>query len=421
MGRKKQQLCFARRGVQQVEATEPHEALCISYDALVNEVAGFKSKAKVWSASTVTAGSAQLQAKVAQLEKFHTDMEEFITEANELVVNAKKLKAAEDKEESKKRERALKSFALEGLQTVWLRLMWEVQMVTAREDNSASSENPLGSLVVDDSLVPAAAEAAPAPVVPYRPTIPQVGTNAPRHLPWTVKPGVETSGAAVLKATDALNTERVNTYVAQSIGYYAKHRSSGAVKRMPPKGAGAGGDTFESLKWVPEPWVRLELVPEALREHGSPWLLSTKAAGARFMNSGIPCPGIGHFLIVVTGTVIVITWPMKAVLEMGCEPNGAWGFFPDHGGQRLWGLGQSKRCARQAAERRSCLDPLWVTDNNDYRRGGSIRDSVHPVHDRAALHRLQGSQGGDPVELEPRPQSHGFQPEALGHHWQQLH
>ena len=98
MARTNQPLCDAHRGARQVEATKPHEALCISYDALVNDIAGFRPKAKVWSASTVTAGSAQLQDKVAQLEKAHTDMEELINEADELVVNAKKHKATADKE-----------------------------------------------------------------------------------------------------------------------------------------------------------------------------------------------------------------------------------------------------------------------------------------------------------------------------------
>ena len=78
-------------------------------------------------------------------------------------------------------------------------------------------------------------------------------------------------------------------------------------------------DTLEQLKWAPSDWKSDGISPEALRDHGAPWILSGNPGSARFMNNGWPIPGHGQFLSGIQGGSVVVTLPYWVILEKGVD------------------------------------------------------------------------------------------------------
>ena len=95
--------------------------------------------------------------------------------------------------------------------------------------------------------------------------------------------------------------------------------------RVPPKGQPA--DSVESLAWVPHKWRQGAYLPEALRDHGAPWLMVGKPGTLRDACAGWPFPGFGHMLSVVTGQVLLMSWPIRAVTDLGPAPEDGWEFL----------------------------------------------------------------------------------------------
>ncbi len=100
--------------------------------------------------------------------------------------------------------------------------------------------------------------------------------------------------------------------------------SLGAAVRLKPKGHPA--DSLEKLEWVPEDWMHGSVVPEALRAHGQPWLLYTKAGHARIGYEFWPCLGLGQVVLVHRGQVTLAAWPVQAVLDRGASLSESFNF-----------------------------------------------------------------------------------------------
>ncbi len=59
------------------------------------------------------------------------------------------------------------------------------------------------------------------------------------------------------------------------------------------------------------------IVPEAIRSFGSPWLVGGLPGSCRIGPAAWPFPGMGQFLIQTTGSSILVTFPYQASLERG--------------------------------------------------------------------------------------------------------
>jgi hypothetical protein len=94
-----------------------------------------------------------------------------------------------------------------------------------------------------------------------------------------------------------------------------------AVLRLAPKGQPS--DSVEAVSWLPPAWKAEDLVPEALRTFGAPWLLAGQPGSVRLGTAGWALPGIGQFINCIAGSVILVTYPFKAALERGATINTA--------------------------------------------------------------------------------------------------
>ena len=63
--------------------------------------------------------------------------------------------------------------------------------------------------------------------------------------------------------------------------------------------------------------MQQNIAPEGLRSFGSPWLLAGLAGSSHIGPNNWPLPGMGHFLIQVKGTAMVLTFPYASSLERG--------------------------------------------------------------------------------------------------------
>ena len=88
-----------------------------------------------------------------------------------------------------------------------------------------------------------------------------------------------------------------------------------ALLRLAPKGQPT--DSVEGLAWAPDCWKNAEMPPEALRTFGSPWLLIGQPGTARFGNHGWSLPGMGQFINIISGSVVLVTFPLRACIEQG--------------------------------------------------------------------------------------------------------
>jgi len=98
-----------------------------------------------------------------------------------------------------------------------------------------------------------------------------------------------------------------------------------AQLRMPAKGGTS--DTLEAAAWTPQVWRDENIIPEALRDEGSPWLLAGRPGSTRYKNTCWPIPGHGQFLAVIKGPVILLTIPYKDIMARGRDAETALEWF----------------------------------------------------------------------------------------------
>ena len=93
-----------------------------------------------------------------------------------------------------------------------------------------------------------------------------------------------------------------------------------AVLRVTPNGGLR--DSVEAMSWAPQDWLKQDTAPEGLCSFGSPWLLAGFPGSARIGPNSWPVPGMGQFLIQVSGSAFVITFPYGSSLERGAAMQG---------------------------------------------------------------------------------------------------
>lgn len=132
--------------------------------------------------------------------------------------------------------------------------------------------------------------------------------------------------AADLRKLEAAYNNRLDTAVKELLNFLSREEtkpggSLDGVMRLAAKGRPQ--DTVESLAWVPNAWSTAAMPPEALRTFGAPWLFVGKPGTIRSGTGGWPLPGMGQFISVISGSVILIVFDYKACLERGASINSA--------------------------------------------------------------------------------------------------
>ena len=133
------------------------------------------------------------------------------------------------------------------------------------------------------------------------------------------------------RVSDSIQDRKLQNLIDQESKFAAaagQPRSGVSHLRMAAKGGHQ--DSLEQAAWTPQAWRSMEIVPEALRDEGAPWLLCGSPGSTRYKNSSWPLPGHGQILSVIQGTVILVTIPYKTICSRGASEETAveW-FFRD--------------------------------------------------------------------------------------------
>lgn len=154
--------------------------------------------------------------------------------------------------------------------------------------------------------------------LPYKRSIPvcasdeaQFDVQKPHFFPADHKGAGQVLGS--LPA--AMGQARIQDGIASCSRFATEQRQLTSLLRMPPKGAPA--DSVEALKWVPQDFKENGHQPEALRQHGSPWVLFSAAGGARTKANQFPSTGIAAYIRAIEGRGFLAIWPVEAGLNLG--------------------------------------------------------------------------------------------------------
>ena len=98
-----------------------------------------------------------------------------------------------------------------------------------------------------------------------------------------------------------------------------------SFKRLQPRGQPA--DTLQQLDWIPEDWKAKRATPEHLCGMASPTLMVSRPGSCRYGPEEWPLTGLGQFLTVCKGSVTLVIWPAKSLLDVGCDLANQWHFI----------------------------------------------------------------------------------------------
>ena len=86
-------------------------------------------------------------------------------------------------------------------------------------------------------------------------------------------------------------------------------------------------DTFLECAWVPGSLRSANTLPESLASFGTPYFFRQREATFRFGTDTWPLCGCGGFLVQVTGSSLVILWPVQWNADMNVDMDNAWAWF----------------------------------------------------------------------------------------------
>lgn len=169
-----------------------------------------------------------------------------------------------------------------------------------------------------DDEAPLAATQSP---VPYAPGIkPMAGDEVePTAYAW-FRAGDSGIGATLATVRDAIGSDRIASSVQTCQAFMKERKERVAMLRLTPKGQ--PHDSVEALRWVPEAWSTSGFAPEALRQHGAPWMMVTAPGTARATAATLPFYAQAHYLHVVSGRLFIMWFSTKAILDAGSTPAG---------------------------------------------------------------------------------------------------
>lgn len=306
-----------------------------------------------WTASTMVNEKTQLTEHIEQLNTVAIQLDAFHKEC--------KASLAQQRVESQKanrsavsfREKAIRPYLTSSTPPVLARWLYSEGIIVPAKQDPLSS---LGSAVVmEDSQdrgddLQAAAPAKPTtpsdkeskhdasnPLLP-NPLLPQATTAPPSELGlFTLNFEVGNDGKvnieqptvlideaqkSVWSIVDSFGQGRIKNATTTMGNFFESNPSdTTAMLRLAPKGA--GHDQVEASQWLPACMKDNHIFPESLAGVGSPWLLSGQPGSARYGKASWNFPGIGRFVVVISGPVFLVNFPFKAVIERGCNPSDA--------------------------------------------------------------------------------------------------
>ena len=287
---------------------------CARYQVLLQSIHKVTDGSTTWTASNMQAKKDSLQKDIDALKNLASDLGMKLANMKSHAKEAKEAKMKEERQSSFARERKLRGYFSAGAPPVLCRWLYSVEAIgysvvddgskdeLALEDTPDDASNSVKEVKRNVVLVNIDWHDAAQVIDASKPTIFQKDCKGPgqalAHLPEAL--GKHRIHTAIDKMEDFLRNKQIQ---AASSG---ENQETIGMLRLPPKGAGQ--DTLEAMTWVPEQWKKEGIVPEATRSYGAPWLLTGQPGSVRFQDESWAFPGMGRYLHVVSGAVILVTF-----------------------------------------------------------------------------------------------------------------
>ena len=124
-------------------------------------------------------------------------------------------------------------------------------------------------------------------------------------------------GQRLCQVIDAIGQSRITSYQTklQAAAEKSKLQHAAAMVYIKTK----EGSGFPNMTWVPGSLEEHRILPESLGTFGSPWLCAGGQGSFRYGPEDIPFSGFGHFLHGVSGTVLVMAWPVSFLVGLAVD------------------------------------------------------------------------------------------------------
>ncbi len=272
--------------------------LATVYTATVKKLDPFVNDIRNWTVSTMSAGTEDLEILASDLHGQWAKLMEDIDKVKQAIKaqNIEKYKKA--RIEMAIRERAIRPFLHAGTPSVLAKWLFLVGAINSSEEDGYQTSEWNFKMTMDilgedfDERVPAA----------WSPN------SCPNDVGSTLRNVIPAYGSRIEEASADL----IKILDMKAISATGDNR---CVVQVTPKGGQR--DTVESMSWAPKAWMKKGMAPDALRSFGSPWLVAGLPGSSRIGSNNWPVPGMGQFLIQMSGSSILATFPYQAAFGAG--------------------------------------------------------------------------------------------------------
>ena len=296
---------------------------CKRYQALLTKISLCSETASKWTASNILEKKTAIQRDIAELSQLAVLLSDKL---GQLMVQSKadkEQKAKEERTSAINRERKIRGYLSSNSPAVLCRWLYSIEAIGCDGKSAGKTIAPPLEESVDEEVSSEVSHNIVVRNLEWHKDSQAIDPQKPAIFLKDCKGVGETLG----HLPDALGKQRVQQAIDKMVDFLHSNQAAAAssddlfepvgMLRMPPKGGGQ--DTVEALTWVPEAWKKNGMVPEALRSYGAPWLLTGQPGSCRYGDATFAFPGIGRYLNVVAGAVILVMFPYVAIEERGAS------------------------------------------------------------------------------------------------------
>ena len=247
-------------------------------------------------------------------------LKKHVATAKSIADSHKRDKAVKTRKDNKKRDAVLKDYTKRGLPMNFAKYLYTMHWVKPPPDVEGQSaiapetqENEEDSEELGETYVSNVEST--------------VGAEINLNKFNVFAPTCEGAGASLRRLPEAITEERIKTGKVSLAKHIQDSGFCSSLLRLVPRGGTS--DTFEKNQWLPPCMLKEGFVPEGCRTFGCPWLFYNLPASFRLDSWHTPLPGTGRFLHVLSGTFLVLTWPLKAVAGRGSNIQDSFKFLSD--------------------------------------------------------------------------------------------
>ena len=293
------------------------------YQALLTLIAAAAKAATSWTASDVAVKKASLEKDTLELTGLAVKLSQKLSERKDRASLQNEVRSKAERASNVLRERKIRGYVSAGAPPVLARWLYHIGAIGAQDiqqDGAATIEEN-----ADDGSQSVGQDTLATLPFFFRCAWHTADLKFDGDAAAVFSKDAKGPGEFLRQLAEAYGEPRITKASEQLVDHLIAEQAKGAAMgnsratvamlRLPPKGIGS--DTVEALNWVPKSWRDKGIVLEATRSYGAPWLLAGSPGSVRYGHDQIAFPGMGRFLSVVAGSVILVTFPVRVLTERG--------------------------------------------------------------------------------------------------------